>query len=159
MSLHSIKWLVVVMETQIVWSWYFTMLQVCRLHDVKWLDDWWMTNWKGFGRKCRSLNELLFIPAFPRGGWGKPQKTSVRIFGVPAEIRKKCLPKNNPGHYREPSSTFLMFGIVPPPPTSSRLASRIPIFPTKISGDVNHVVNVTCPPPFHSSVPSSGYSP
>jgi hypothetical protein len=54
----------------------------------------WIVNWEGHGRKWpRPI--LGIIPAFAWKGWRKWLETSVRIFGVTAEIRTWRLPRTS----------------------------------------------------------------
>jgi hypothetical protein len=71
-------------------SCYLTALSVSglRVYSVGWWD-WWIMNWKGFGRKRWWPKGIIQLA--PRD-WEKSRKTSVRIAGVPAEIRTEHLP-------------------------------------------------------------------
>jgi hypothetical protein len=55
------------------------------LHRIKWLNN--SERWTG-----KMWPNLKYIPAFASRHWGKARKTSVRIFGVLANIRTRHLP-------------------------------------------------------------------
>jgi hypothetical protein len=59
-------------------------LSVARLYSAEWMDDTWMTTWKGFGRK-QSLPSQPITPEFASTDWGKPRRASVRTADVPVD--------------------------------------------------------------------------
>jgi hypothetical protein len=58
---------------------------ICKLYSIKWYDDWWIKNWKGFGRK-QSWPKLGVNLEFAWRDWRKPRKSSVRTATVLAKI-------------------------------------------------------------------------
>jgi hypothetical protein len=59
----------------------------------------WIINAKGWGRK-RSWPNLRHCLPFTWGDWGRWRNPSVRIVGVPAEIRTGCLSNWRQKRYR-----------------------------------------------------------
>jgi hypothetical protein len=66
-----------------------------------------MVNFKGFGKK-RSWFTPDTIPAFPCLDWGKSRKTSVRIAGIPVEIRTEHLPNTSLEIYLQINLFYVM---------------------------------------------------
>jgi hypothetical protein len=62
---------------------YFMMLSVLRPYFVKWQDDWWKMNWKGFWRCSHDLITVLSWRL--SGRTEENRKNLVRIVSVLAE--------------------------------------------------------------------------
>jgi hypothetical protein len=66
---------------------YLTKLSISPLYNV----EWWMTNRDGFGRKRMWSNGGTNC-ALAWTDWERPRNPSVRIVGVPVEIREERFP-------------------------------------------------------------------
>jgi hypothetical protein len=84
-----------------VYVWFVKQRFHHTLYSVKWLTC--SVNWKIYAINSRDII-LGYVPAFTWRRWGKPQKTSVWIIGVPTKIRT-AHPRNT---WRQP----LLFGKV-----------------------------------------------
>jgi hypothetical protein len=72
---------------------HLTELSVSRLYSIRWWDDWWTG--KNLEGSSYGLIKVL-IPEFAWKDWRKPQKTSVWVVSVLAEIWANNLPNTCP---------------------------------------------------------------